>query len=217
VKKLGASVGLIAMAFVAATATAQSSSTKLNGEVVAANGSSFQLRTTAGERFEIKVSDRARLTERSAIEIGVIREGVYLGTTATPQADGTLLASEVHVFSEAMRGTGEGHRPVPNDPSSTMTNATVANVSAPKTTSATVSSVAASSTREHGLRMTLRYAGGEKTVVVPDGVPIVMMEMGDRAMLVPGAHVVAYVTRQPDGKLLAERVSIGKAGYVPLQ
>jgi hypothetical protein len=32
----------------------------------------------------------------------------------------------VHIFPEAMRGTGEGHRPWDLMPSSTMTNATVA-------------------------------------------------------------------------------------------
>ena len=55
---------------------------------------------------------------------------MYLGTTATKQADGTFLASEVHVFSEDQRGTGEGHRPLGSAPQSgaTMTNANVEHV-----------------------------------------------------------------------------------------
>ncbi len=44
-----------------------------------------------------------------------------------PQADGTQKAVEIHIFPEAMRGTGEGHRPWDLMPNSTMTNATVDN------------------------------------------------------------------------------------------
>ena len=80
------------------------------------------------------------------------------------------------------------------------------------TTNATVSSVAPG---ERALRMTLTYKGGEKIVVVPEGILVFMTEVADRSSLVPGAHVVAYVAKQPDGVLLAERVSVGKNGYVP--
>ena len=47
-----------------------------------------------------------------AIKFSDILPGMYLGTTASKQPDGNFLASEVHVFSEDQRGTGEGHRPL---------------------------------------------------------------------------------------------------------
>jgi len=188
----------VTLALVAGSTAAQSPLTKLSGEVVTLNGANLQLKT---------------------IDKSAIGQGVYLGTTAAPQPDGTLVASEVHIFAEAMRGTSEGHRPMPNDPVNTMTNATVASVSANRTQDAagTGTVVAASSQGAHALRMTLHYKGGEKVVIVPDDTPIVMMEMGERGMLVPGAHVVVYATQQPGGALLAERINIGKNGYVPLQ
>jgi hypothetical protein len=209
----------VALALVVGSAAAQSPPTKLSGDVITADGASFQLKTSAGERLDIKLSDQARLTARSPVDRSAIRQGVYLGTTAAPQPDGTLVASEVHIFAEAMRGTGEGHRPMPNDPVNTMTNATVASVSGDKAPAAasTGTVVAASSQGDRALRMTLQYKGGEKSVIVPDNTPIVMTEMGDRGMLVPGAHVVVYGTPQSGGALLAERVSIGKNGYAPLQ
>jgi hypothetical protein len=210
---------LVAFTLIVGNAVAQSPLTKLSGEVITADGASFQLKTSAGERLDIRVADHARLTARFPVDRSAIRLGVYLGTTAAPQPDGTLVASEVHIFAEAMRGTGEGHRPMPNDSVNTMTNATVASVSgdnAPVAAS-TGTVVAASSPGDRALRMTLQYKGGEKSVIVPDNTPIVMTEMGDRGMLVPGAHVVAYGTAQAGGALLAERVSIGKNGYAPLQ
>jgi hypothetical protein len=63
--------------------------------------------------------------------------------------------------------------------------------------------------------MTLRYKGGEKVVAIPKETPIVMVEPGDPSMLVPGAHVVVSGMRQNDGSLLAERVMVGKDGFIP--
>src|SRR5215470_15404432 len=125
-------LSLFALALMIGSAAAQSPLTKLSGEIVTANGATLQLRTSSGEMLDIRLSGQARLTVRSPIDRSAIREGAYLGTTAAPQPDGTLIASEVHIFSEAMRGTGEGHRPMPNDPVNTMTNATVASVSSNK-------------------------------------------------------------------------------------
>ena len=102
--------------------------------------------------------------------------GVYLGTIAAPRADGMLYASEVHIFPETMRGTGEGHRPMDTGPGNTMTNAMVSSVGAAKAdarpgntmTNATVAQVARG---ESDRRLTLTYAGGEK--VVTSGVSLI--------------------------------------------
>ncbi|HEY2966952.1 MAG TPA: hypothetical protein VGK75_01185 [Casimicrobiaceae bacterium] len=50
--------------------------------------------------------------------------------------------------------------------------------------------------------LTLAYKGGEKGVIVPENVPVVMVEPADRSLLVPGAHVVVYAAAQPDGTSL---------------
>jgi len=63
--------------------------------------------------------------------------------------------------------------------------------------------------------MTLKYKDGEKSIVVPEDVPIVTFEPGDKAMLVPGAHILLTATKQPDGSLTAARVAVGKNGLVP--
>jgi hypothetical protein len=63
--------------------------------------------------------------------------------------------------------------------------------------------------------LTLAYKGGEKGVIVPENVPVVMVEPADRPLLVPGAHVVVYAAAQPDGTLAAERLTVGKTGFVP--
>src|SRR5206468_6659305 len=89
--------------------------------------------------------------------IADIKENTFLGSAAMPQPDGTQKALEVHIFPEAMRGTGEGHRPF-TTPGSTMTNGAASG--------ATVTGV-------DGPKITVKYKDGEKTIVVPPNVPIV--------------------------------------------
>ena len=52
-------------------------------------------------------------------------------------------------------------------------------------------------------------------VAIPKDTPIVMVEAGDPAMLVPGAHVVVSGVRQNDGSVLADRITVGKDRLIP--
>ena len=78
-------------------------------------------------------------------------------------------------------------------------------------TNATVAQVVAT---PQGRSMTLKYKDGEKTVVVPDGVPIVTFKPGDRTLLVAGAKVVVQ-TQVRDGKPTAVRALAGRNGFAP--
>ena len=97
----------------------------------------------------IRLPDNVRVSLLVPAKLDDIKSGTFVGTAATPGPNGALVASEVHIFPEALRGTGEGHRPMPPMPGSTMTNATVAGVSSPAAnlrstmTNATVENVGA--------------------------------------------------------------------------
>src|ERR1035437_6622125 len=108
---------------------AQSTTQRIHGDVVALDGASLQIKSLEGESLTVKLTDDVRLTAVSRADLKAITEGSFVGATAVPQPDGTLKATEVHIFPESMRGTGEGHRPMDSQPGSTMTNATVARVS----------------------------------------------------------------------------------------
>ena len=128
-----------------------------------------------------------------------IKPGSFIGSAATPQADGSQKALEVHIFPEAMRGTGEGHRPyfIPN---STMTNGTAGNA---------VKAV-------DGDAIMVSYKGGEKKILVPAGEPIVRYEIGDRSDLKPGAaFTILSAVKKSDGSLETSRVNVGRNGAVP--
>jgi len=173
---------------------------RIRGDIVAIDGLNFQVKARAGETLAIKLADNYTVTAVVKIDVGAIKPGAFVGAASMPQPDGTQTALEVLVLPEAMRGSNEGHYPWDLKPGSMMTNATVAD--------AMVESAG-------GRRLTLKYKDGEKTVVVPADVPIVTFEPGDRAMVVPGAHVIITATKQPDGSLTAARIAVGKEGLVP--
>jgi uncharacterized protein DUF5666 len=210
--------GILCFLMFTAAGAARSTEQKIAGDVVKLDGSTLQVKSTDGRVVPVRLAANTRLSGRSPSDLTKITEGEFVGTAAVPQPDGTLLAREVHIFPESMRGTGEGHRPMDAEPGSTMTNATVASVGAnrgDKKSTMTNATVAQVSSAKGGHKMTLAYKGGEKTVIVPDNAPVVMVEPADRTELVPGAHVIAYATPQPDGTLVAQRVSIGMKGIVP--
>jgi len=199
-------------------AHAQTPAARVRGDIDSVSGTALQLKADNGQMIAVRLSDRLSISARSRADPARIAPGVFLGTTAVPGPDGTLVATEVHIFPESMRGTGEGHRPMDTAAGSTMTNATVVSVGAGQQggrtmTNATVASVAGANEREP--RITLRYNGGEKVVTIPKDTPIVMVEAGDKSMLVPGAHVVVSGARQSDGSLLADRIAVGRDGLVP--
>ena len=109
-----------------------------------------------------------------------IKEGSYIGVTAMPEPDGTQKAVAVHIFPENQRGAAEGFRPWDRAPSSTMTNATVA-----QTVKGT-----------DGQNILVKYKDGEKKVVVPEGTPIVTFVAGDKSELKPGARSSSSARRR---------------------
>jgi hypothetical protein len=200
-------------------ATAHAQPQKISGDVIKLDASTLQIRAGDGQVVTVQFGNNVRLSARSPADLDHIVPGAFIGTTAAPRADGVLYASEVHIFPESMRGTGEGHRAMDTGPGNTMTNATVSSVGAVKAGAAAgagnTMTNATVAPGEPERRLTLTYAGGEKVVLVPTNTPVVMVEPADRSLLTPGAHVIVYATKQADGALSADRITIGKNGFVP--
>lgn len=177
---------------------AQTPTQRLRGTIVSFDGTSLVMAERGGNTITLALADAFGVNEVVAIPASDIKPGSFIGTAAIPAADGSLSALEVLVFPEAARGTGEGHSAWDLQPGSTMTNATVAELaSAP-----------------NGRTMKLKYKDGEKTVLVPDNVPIVTVKPGDKALLVPGAKVVVFAQNR-DGKMTAMRALAGRNGLTP--
>jgi hypothetical protein len=194
--------GLFLLASNIAALNAQTSPpTAIRGTVGFLKDRDLIVATPAGD-VRVVVTDKTIIRGEVSIKFSEITSGMYVGTTATKQADGNFLASEVHVFSEDQRGTGEGHRPLASAPESgaTMTNANVEQVE-----DVTVKDV-------KGRLMTLKHKGGEVRVLVPPDIPVVKRVLGDRSLLKAGAEVSLQASRSADGTLSATQITVRAAG-----
>ena len=212
------SITLLALFAFSHSGHSQTAPRRLHAQVVSVNGDEVTLKTRDGEAVRVKPSAATRWIEVLPASIDKVEPGLFVGTTASSQPDGSLVASEVHLFPESMRGLGEGHRPIEgNSSTSSMTNATVSNVEAVKkrTSSMTNATVAQVNSNGGAKRLTLKYSGGEKTVLIPPGTPVVLYAPGDRGMLRAGANVFTVASVQPDGSLVPAFFMIGRDGLVP--
>ena len=171
---------------------------RLRGVIEKVEPGQIIVKERGGETLVLALPEKYTFQEVLAIDISAIAQDAFIGTAAVPRADGTLQALEVVVFPEAARGSGEGHYPWDLRTDSTMTNATVAGlVRAPD-----------------GRRLTLRYKDGEKTVVVPDNVPVVTFRPGEAALVKPGARV--FIVASPgEPRPVINRLVVGRDGFAP--
>ncbi len=190
------------IAAVSAVAVAQAPANppvRIRGTVEKLDGQMLTVKSRSGESVTIKMADNFMVVGIAKAGLDDITSGKFIGTTSVGERDGALVALEVHIFPEAMRGTGEGHYDWDLRPASKMTNANVANV-----TSMGKDRV-----------MTVQYKGGEKKVLVPADAAVVAFSPADKSEIKPGAQIFAVTQRQPDGSLTAARVNVGLNGQIP--
>jgi hypothetical protein len=132
-----------------------------------------------------------------------VRAGAFIGTTAVEGADGKLRASEVHVFPEALRGTGEGHYPWGNAPATTMTNGNISSM-----TNGSVASRTPGADTAAGASLEVTYKGGQTLVEVAPDVPVVVITLADESLLTPGTQVLAIGQPDAAGALVANLVAV---------
>jgi hypothetical protein len=167
----------------------------IRGKVTGLKGQELLVAAPSGE-VRVTVPDKAVIRQEMAIKLSDIAPGMYLGTTAEKQPDGTFRASEVHVFSEDQRGTGEGHKPMPAGPNVTMTNGNVEKVE-----DLPVKDV-------KGRVMSVKYKDGEVKIFVPPDVPLIKRVVVNRDALKSGAEVSVTAAPSAGGSLTATQITI---------
>ena len=193
-------IGLL-FALAAPPAGAQEPPVRVRGTIDRVEGDVYVVKARGGAELKIKLTENAMVVALIKASLADIKQGSYVGVAGMPQADGSQKALEVHIFPEAMRGTGDGHRGWDLQPSSTMTNGSV-------------EQTAASS---DGQVLTLKYKDGEKKIVVPADAPIVSYVPGDKSELKAGASIfISAAVKQADGTLQAPRVNVGRGVAPPM-
>jgi hypothetical protein len=181
-------------------ANAQETPKRIRGTIEQVDGDKIVARARDGSQVTLALKKDALVVAIVKATLADIKPGRYVGITGLPQSDGTQRALEIHIFPEAMRGLGDGHRPWDLVPESTMTNGNieqqVADVS--------------------GQTLTLKYKDGEKTIAVSPATQVVTYEPGEKAELKAGVKIfVNGAVKQADGTYEVGRLNYGKDGLTP--
>lgn len=174
--------------------------TRIKGVIQSVDGDQVTVTQDTGP-VTLTLRDQTVISQLKAIPVSAIQPGSFIGTANVDRPDGFGSSTEVHVFPPDMKGTGEGHYPMPGA-NSMMTNGDVTNV---------VTSAA-------GQELDIAYSGrggvGTRHVLVPPGTPVVAITRVDRSALKPGVAVSAFAVPTSDG-LAALGVNLGEDGKPP--
>jgi hypothetical protein len=194
-------VSAFAVLLIASIALAQNPDiVRVRGTIASLNGQTLDVKGRDGAPIQVKLAEDVKVLAVDRKSMADVKQGVFVGITAMPLPDGTQKAVEIHIFPEALRGTGEGHRPWDLVPNSTMTNANIE------------SAVASSD----GQELVLKYKDGEKKFIVPANVEVVMFALAAVADLKPGEKIVVVAgKKQADGSILAPSIVVGRNGVNP--
>ena len=192
-----AGLGLAATLIASAAWAQEAPMTITRGTIGSFAGQTLETKARNGQTVPVALTDKTKVLVANTASLSDVQPNSYVGIAAAPQPDGTLKALEVTIFDESLRGTGDGHYGWDLTGGNTMTNGAVGSV---QTT--------------NGRTMVIDYKGGNKTVVVPDDVPVVTIKPADNAVLLPGARVVVF---SPKGAptVTANAVIAGANGTVP--
>ena len=197
--KLGFTLATLTFASVVLAQTPAAKPSRIRGDIVSLDGDVLKVHRRSGDTVSIELKPTVAVSAVKALQLSDIKPGSFVGTAATTGTDGKLTATEVVVFPESARGSGEGHYAWDLGPNSTMTNANVDTV------------VQGTS----GRNLKLSYKGGNNEVTVPANVPIVTFTPAARTDLTAGKKVFVVATAASQGAFVAQRVVVEKDGVAP--
>lgn len=203
VKRTGWKAALALAAALVATSTVaqQPGMVRVRGTIEKVDGQTLSVKSRDGSMLTVKLADKARVTAMVKASLADIKVGTFVGVTAMPQPDGSQKAVGLHIFMDAQKGVvPERFSQWDRQPGSTMTNADV---------TSTVSSVDVQV-------MMVKYADGEKKIIVPPDTPVVKFVPGSMSDLKAGAQIfIVAAKKMPDGTLEAPGINVGRDGVAP--
>ena len=188
----------LACLLMAAGVLAQEPPARVRGVIQSLDGQTLALATPDKGVVRLTLTDMTGINGLEKRTLADITDNTFIGTTAIKDRNGRWQATEIHIFPEAMRGAGEGHYAW-DLPDSTMTNGAATGVVA----------------KGRGGTLNVRYAGGNVDVDITRRTQIVALTMGNRALLVPGATVMALAVPAAGGAATAVAIIAETNGVKP--
>jgi hypothetical protein len=176
------------LTFLAAPAMAQGQNTfAVNGTVHTVDATSIAVQNDDGGAVEtFPLSPQLLVVQTKPATLSDIKPNDFIASAAVRKEDGKLHSTELRIFPEAMRGVGEGQRPMNDARNQTMTNATV-------TGTAIV---------DGSNNLKVKFPGGESELILDPGVPVTAMVPTDKSAVKAGAKVRVQGVKTPEGTLI---------------
>jgi propanediol dehydratase small subunit len=161
----------------------------IRGTIESKNAQEIVVKTAEGTTASVALASDTVITTNIPASLNSIKAGDFVASAAAQGVDGKLHSTDLRIFPEAMRGLGEGQRPM-DKPKMTMTNASVSEV------------VAA----PEGRVLTVRFKDGMSELVVVPDVPVTEVVISDISVLRPGMPVEVITAKSADGIVTAKRI-----------
>jgi hypothetical protein len=154
------------------------------GSVDAVTATSITVTAEGGGAPEtFKLAPNYLVLQNKPATLADIKPDDFVASAAVHGTDGKLHSTELRIFPAAMRGLGEGQRPMNDARAQVMTNAVV-------------TGTALADGSNH---LKVKFAGGESELTVDPGIPVTRIDTVDPGLVRPGAHVRVQGVRNADG------------------
>jgi hypothetical protein len=201
--------------------------TPVRGTIAAVSDTALTVTTATGPQ-QVHIVAPLRVYTRTTSDLAHVTPNAFVGITSVKQPNGSERATEIHIFPEELRGTGEGSRMMTEasggggggggGSGSRMTNGSVSasrmtngSVSASRMTNGSVSGSRMTngsvSSTSGGTSYTLQYQGGTQTIEIPSGVTVTSIVPAPTKLAV-GANVIVLAHPGADGRPSASAVML---------
>jgi hypothetical protein len=179
----------------------------VRGYVASFNANSITVKTATG-MVTVAYNAKTKFRGEDRGTLADVQPGKFLGMANIPGAASSK-ATEVTVFDESLRGTGEGDRPyvAPSGAHTRMTNGTVAPAKPGRMTNGTVGAMQDGDSKT----VTMSYKGGTRKIVITKDTPIVRQSPGTVKLLAANASITVRGQTTPKG-IVANTVTLGING-----
>ena len=179
----------IFLAFLAAHAQAQSPNAfAFNGTVNSIDASTLSVTSEEGGPAEtLRLGPHWVVLQNRPASLADIKANDFIASAAVRKADGKLHSTELRIFPDAMRGLGEGQRPMNDTQNQTMTNATVSGAAIVNGSNI----------------ITVKFQGGESELILDPGVPVTAILPVDPSLVKAGARVRVQGTKTAEGAVVS--------------
>jgi hypothetical protein len=175
------------IALLAVPAMAQgNNAVAVNGTVDKFDATSISVKADDGSMQTFKLADKLLVVQNKPAKLSDIKQNDFVASAAVRKEDGKLHSTELRIFPDAMRGVGEGQRPMNDANNQTMTNATV-----------TGTAIVGGSNN-----MKVKFPGGESDLILDPGVPVIKIEPADKGLVKTGAKVRVQGLKTAEGSVI---------------